>query len=92
MISLVNDERNREQGEETCGSEECGFTIFLDERRIYSFMESGDYSSARELEHFDEVGSQLEKRVREGAGLSVLALTVGANRLSRDFAVLQIAR
>ena len=88
---MVNDERNREQGEETCGSEECGFTIFLDERRIYSFMESGDYSSARELEHFDEVGSQLEKRVREGAGLSVLALTVGANRLSRDFAVLQIA-
>jgi len=88
---LVNDEQNREQGGEACNPEECGFTIFLDERQIFSFMESGDYSSARELEHFNEVGSQLEKRVKEGAGLSVLALTVGENRLSRDFAVLQIA-
>ena len=91
MISLANDEREREQGGENCNSEECGFTIFLDERQIYSFMELGDFSSARELERFNEVGSQLEKRVKEGAGLSVLALTVGENRLSRDFAVLQIA-
>jgi cell division septation protein DedD len=88
---LANDERNREDERSICSSEECGFTIFLDERQIYSFMESGDYSSARELEHFDEVGSQLEKHVREGVGLSVLALTAGKNRLSRDFAVLQIA-
>ena len=88
---MANDERDREQGEESCGSEECGFTIFLDEQQIYSFMESGDYSSARELEHFNETGSQLEKRVREGVGLPVLALTVGENRLSRDFSVLQIA-
>jgi hypothetical protein len=88
---LANDERNREEGEDTCSSEECGFTIFLDERQIYSFMESGDYSSARELEHFNEVGSQLEKHVKEGVGLSVLALTAVKNRLSRDFAVLQIA-
>lgn len=88
---MVNDERKSERDGENCSSEECGFTIFLDERQIYSFMELGDYSSARELERFDEVGSQLEKRVREGTGLSVLALTVGENRLSRDFAVLQIA-
>jgi cell division septation protein DedD len=88
---LANDERGREQREDACNSEECGFTIFIDGRQIFSFMESGDYSSARELEHFNEVGSQLEKRVREGVGLSVLALTAQDNRLSRDFAVLQIA-
>ena len=74
-----------------CSSEECGFTIFLDEQQIYSFMESGDYSSARELQHFSDVGPQLEKRMHEGAGLSVLALAVSENRISRDFAVLQIA-
>ncbi len=91
MISLVNDDRNREQRDNGCSSEECGFTISLDERQLYEFMESGDYSSARELEHFNEVGTQLEKRVREGAGLSVLALTAQENLLSRDFAVLQIA-
>jgi len=88
---LSGDEREREHREGVCSSEECGFTIFLDERELYEFMESGDYSSARELDHFNEVGSQLEKRVREGAGLSVLALTAQENRISRDFAVIQIA-
>jgi len=91
VIALTNDERNREERANGCDPEECGFTIFLDERQLYAFMESGDYSSARELEHFNEVGTQLEKRVREGAGLSVLALTAQEKRLSRDFAVLQIA-
>jgi cell division septation protein DedD len=88
---LANDEQNREEREMGCNSEECGFTIFLDEKQLFSFMESGDFSSARELEHFNGVGTQLEKRVREGVGLSVLALTAQENRLSRDFAVLQIA-
>ncbi len=88
---MTNDEQIRKEEGSACSSEECGFTIFLDERDIYSFMESGDYSSARELEHFNEVGSQIEKHIKEGVGLSVLALTASKNRLSRDFAVLQIA-
>jgi cell division protein FtsN len=88
----LNSEGQEKQGAERgCSSEECGFTIFLDEQQVYSFMESGDYSSARELVHFNEVDLQLEKQAREGAGLSVLALATGENRLSRDFAVLQIA-
>lgn len=91
MISLGNGERKKEDEGSACSSEECGFTIFLEEKRIYSFMESGDYSSARELEHFNEVGSQIERHITEGAGLSVLALAAGKNRLPRDFAVLQIA-
>lgn len=88
---MANDEQRRGEGAEACSSEECGFTIFLDERQMFSFMESGDYSSARELEHFTDIGSQLEKRIGEGAGLSVLALTAMDNRLSRDFTVLQLA-
>ena len=88
---MGDEERGKAGAEGGCGSEECGFTILLDEAQIYSFMESGDYSSAKELEHFNEVGSQLEKRIAEGTGLSVLALTAQKNRLSRDFTVLQLA-
>lgn len=88
---MANDELHGGEGTEACREEECGFTIFLDEQQIYSFMESGDYSSARELEHFNDVGSQLEKRIGEDEGLSVLALTAQDNRLSRDFTVLQLA-
>lgn len=87
---MSNEEKEQQKTNDSCGAEECGFTIFLDERQIYSFMESGDYSSARELNHFKEVGSQFETRVGEGGGLSILALAVSENRLSRDFAVLQI--
>ena len=87
----MNEEHDKTEGREYCDSEECGFSIFLDEREIFSFMELGDYSSARELDHFKEVSTQLEKRSREGEGLSLLALSASGNRLSRDFAVLQIA-
>lgn len=68
-----------------------GYTIFLDEERIRSFFEEGDFSSAGELEHFREVGAQVEKRVKEGSGASFLALSIGEERVSRDFAVLEIA-
>ncbi len=88
---MTNEEHDRREGREQCSSEECGFSIFLDERELYSFMEMGDYSSARELDHFKEVSAQLEKRFREGEGLSLLALSASGNRLSRDFAILQIA-
>ena len=88
---MTNEEHDRREEREQCSSEECGFSIVLDERELYSFMEMGDYSSARELDHFKEVSAQLEKRFREGEGFSLLALSASWNRLSRDFAVLQIA-
>jgi cell division protein FtsN len=91
VIEVTNEGKEKREGRAHCGSEECGFTIFLEEREIFSFMDLGDYSSARELEHFKEVSAQLEKRLREGEGLSLLALSASENRLSRDFAVLQIA-
>ena len=88
---MTNEKHDKREEREHCSSEESGFSIFLDERELYSFMELGDYSSARELDHFKEVSAQLEKRFREGEGLSLLALSASGNRLSRDFAVLQIA-
>ena len=88
---MTDERKARGEAGSHCSSEECGFTILLDEREIFSFMELGDYSSARELEHFREVSAQVEKRAREGRGLSLLALSVGEERMSRDFAVLQIA-
>lgn len=88
---MADEERERSEMKGACGGVEGGFTIFLDEEAVDSFMESGDFSSARELEHFGEIGAQLEKKIREGEGLSLLALSVDGKRLSRDFTVLQIA-
>ncbi len=68
-----------------------GTTIFLDEERIRAFMAAGDPSSASELEHFNDAGAQLEKRIKERSGAVILALSVGEKAISRDFAVLQIA-
>ncbi|MFA4947653.1 MAG: SPOR domain-containing protein [Candidatus Krumholzibacteriia bacterium] len=68
-----------------------GYTIFLDEERIRAFMAAGDPSSASELDHFSDVGAQLEKRIKERSGAVILALSAGEKGISRDFAVLQIA-
>jgi septal ring-binding cell division protein DamX len=73
------------------GSVEGGFTIFIDEDRIRAFMEAADFSSASELEHFVGIGAQIESRVRDSGGASMLALSVAGKTLERDFAVLEIA-
>lgn len=91
MIDMVDSENEGTKGGETCDAIEGGYSIFLDGETIQSFMESGDYSSARELDHFKEVESQVEKWLKEGEGISLLALSADDNRLSRDFSVLQIA-
>jgi cell division septation protein DedD len=88
---MVDSENEKKKGGETCDTIEGGYSIFLDGETIQSFMESGDYSSARELDHFREVESQVEKWLKEGKGVSLLALSVGDDRLSRDFSMLQIA-
>ncbi len=88
---MVNSEEKRTKGGETCDAIEGGYSIFLDGETIQAFMESGDFSSARELDHFKEVEAQIEKWLNEGEGVSLLALSVNENRLSRDFSVLQIA-
>jgi len=74
-----------------CGAVGGGYTIFLDEERIRAFFDGGDFSSSGELDRFNEIGAQSEKRVREGSGVSFLALSLGEKRMSRDFAVLEIA-
>jgi hypothetical protein len=75
----------------SCDAVEGGYTIFIDEERIGAFMENGDFSSASELGHFKDAGAQIEKRIKERGGAAFLALSIGEKRLSRDFAVLQIA-
>ncbi|MGD1048682.1 MAG: SPOR domain-containing protein [Candidatus Krumholzibacteriaceae bacterium] len=74
-----------------CDAVEGGYTIFLDEERIRSFMDGGDFSSASELGHFKDIGAQIEKRMKERGGAAFLALSTGEKGLSRDFAVLQLA-
>jgi septal ring-binding cell division protein DamX len=75
----------------SCDAVEGGYTIFLGEERLRAFMEGGDFSSASELGHFKDVGAQIEKRIKERGGAAFLALSTGEKRISRDFAVLQIA-
>jgi len=70
---------------------EGGFSILLGEDSIRAFMSSGDFSSARELDRFIELGARIEGRFSENGSRSILAMSIGENRLSRDFAVLQIA-
>jgi cell division protein FtsN len=70
---------------------EGGFSILLGEESIRAFMSSGDFSSARELDRFLELGARIEGRFTEEGSRSILAMSVGENRLVRDFAVLQIA-
>jgi cell division septation protein DedD len=68
-----------------------GFSIFLDESEMLTFMEEGDFSSSRDLEHFNAVSSGFEKKLSDGGGFSLLALSAGEKRISRDFTVLQVA-
>lgn len=88
---MVESEEKGTRGGETCDAIEGGYSIFLDGETIQAFMESGDFSSARELDHFKEIEVQIEKWLNEGEGVSLLALSVNETRLSRDFSVLQIA-
>lgn len=88
---MVDDDRQRLGKNERCDSVEGGYTIFLDEETIGTFMETGDFSSAQQLDHFKEIGAQIERRLEEGKGFSLLALSVTEKRISRDFTVLQIA-
>jgi cell division septation protein DedD len=77
----------RRKGDHAAG----GFSILLGEDSIRTFMSSGDFSSARELDRFVELGARVEGRIADEGSRAILAMTVGENRLARDFAVLQIA-
>jgi cell division protein FtsN len=87
---MTGEERGNVKGA-SCDAVEGGYTIFLDEERIRTFMGSGDYSSASEISHFKDVGAQIEKRIKDHGGAAFLALSIGEKGLSRDFAVLEIA-
>ncbi len=76
--------------EKTHGCGSGGFSIFLDEGEMISFMDDGDFSSARDMDLFRNIEEGVEKKLK-GGGSSLLALSVGEKRISRDFSVLQIA-
>ena len=88
---MGDEERGRSSEGRKCDPIEGGFSILLGEESIRAFMASGDFSSARELERFIELGARIEGRLAEEGSRSILAMSVGENRLSRDFSVLQIA-
>ena len=88
----MGDEERRTSSEGRRGDPvEGGFSILIGEESIRAFMSSGDFSSARELDRFIELGARIEGRFTEEGSRSILAMSVGENRLSRDFSVLQIA-
>lgn len=89
-MPMAGDERGKPGGG-SCGAPEGGCTIVLEESRVASFFEAGDFSSASELDHFKDIGAQVEKRIAEGRGSSLLAVSVGEKTASRDFAMLQTA-
>ena len=88
---MGDEERGMPSEGRKCDPIEGGFSILLGEESIRAFMSSGDFSSARELERFIELGARIEARLTEKGSRSILAMSVGENRLSRDFSVLQIA-
>lgn len=88
----MGEEERGMPGEERKGDHVAGgFSILLGEESIRTFMSSGDFSSARELDRFVEIGARVEGRIAEEGSRAILAMSVGENRLARDFAVLQIA-
>jgi Mrp family chromosome partitioning ATPase len=87
---MTGEDRGKAKNE-SCEAVGGGYTIFLGEERIRAFMAAGDPSSASELDHFSDVGAQLEKRIKERSGAVILALSADEKGISRDFAVLQIA-
>ena len=89
-MPMAGDERGKPGGG-PCGAPEGGYTIVLEESRVASFFEAGDFSSASELDHFKDIGAQVEKRIAEGRGGSLLAVCVGDKTALRDFAMLQTA-
>lgn len=90
MIDMGDDELRKMQegaGEDCAGG---GYSILMNENAMLTFIEEGDLSSARDLDHFRNMESQIVKRLKED-GTSLLALSAGGKRISRDFAVLQLA-
>jgi len=73
------------------GLNESGYSIPLGKDEVVQFFEEGDFASGSYLNLFENVGSELNDRIKNLGGASFLALSVTEERISRDFSVLQIA-
>ena len=88
---MGDEERGEMSGRGAGDKDRGGYSILLDGETVGRFMESGDFSSAREIDHFRDLAASVEKRLDAGEVRSIIALSIGEDRLSRDFAVLQTA-
>ncbi len=73
------------------GLNESGYSIPVEKDEVVRFFEEGDFASGSYLSLFENVGSELNDRIKNLEGASFLALSVTGDRISRDFSVLQIA-
>lgn len=73
------------------GINESGYSIPLKKEEVVRFITEGDFTSGKYLGLFENVGSELNDRVRSENGASFLALSVTDDRISRNFSVLQLA-
>ena len=69
----MGDEERGMSGEGRKGDHvEGGFSILLGEESIRAFMSSGDFSSARELDRFLDLGARIEGRFSDEGSRSIL--------------------
>ncbi|MBD3178806.1 MAG: hypothetical protein GF417_03975 [Candidatus Latescibacteria bacterium] len=73
------------------GLNESGYSIPLKKDEVLRFFEEGDLSSGNYLSLFENVGSELNSRIKSEGGASFLALSVDGERETRNFTVLQIS-
>ena len=88
---MTDSDKENSTGSESYDFLESGFSIPIESGTIDTFMEEGDFSSAAQLDHFETVASHIERDLKEGAGFSLLALSIHDDTVARDFSVLQIA-
>jgi len=73
------------------GMNESGYSIPLKKEEVVRFFEEGDFTSGKYIGLFENVGSELNDKIRGANGASFLALSVTDDRISRNFSVLQLA-
>ncbi|HMA77241.1 MAG TPA: SPOR domain-containing protein [Candidatus Krumholzibacteriaceae bacterium] len=67
------------------------YSISLSKEEMIKFIEEGDYSSTNYLDLYEEIGRKLEDKIREKGCVSFFLFSLGEDRVTRDFSVLQLA-
>ncbi|MDZ7859632.1 MAG: SPOR domain-containing protein [Candidatus Krumholzibacteriota bacterium] len=67
------------------------YSISLSKEKMIKFIEEGDYSSTNYLDLYEEIGRKLEDKITEKGCVSFFLFSLGEDRITRDFSVLQLA-